>query len=128
MLTTSCSDVALQLASIPNDVKRYSAEVTETIDRHVDHAATVLRDALSRNFPSVVRGSSRDLHILNTPPPRSVPARVYDWALRNRAWTGALIAFFGTGGLLLFGSSVLDNKKRKARRAGNGARKEIVGM
>lgn len=126
MSTINHSDLASQLASIPNDVRKYSTDVAETIDRHVDHAATVIRDVLSRNFPSVIRGPSRDLHILNTP--RSVPERVYNWALRHRAWTAALIAFFGTGGLLLLGGSVLDNKKRKARRAGNGARKEIVGM
>lgn len=48
--------------------------------------------------------------------------------LRHRAWTAAIFAFFGTGGLLLFGSHALHTRKRKARRAGNGARKEIIGM
>ncbi|KAH8700686.1 hypothetical protein BGW36DRAFT_395734 [Talaromyces proteolyticus] len=114
------------LSSIPHDVKRYSTEVAEAIDRHVDYAATVVKDTLTVYFPSIVYGSARDARLLHPPKPRSVPERVYDWILRNRAWTAAIVAFFGTGGVLLLGSRAFDQKKRRARRAGNGARKEIV--
>lgn len=120
---------SLQLALIPNDVRRYSAQVAEAIDRHVDHAANTIRDAISQYFPSILHGSSRNIQRLAPPPPpRSLPERVYDWVLRNRAWTAAIIAFFGTGGLLLLGSKAVNGKKRRVKRAGNGARKEIVGM
>lgn len=64
---------------------------------------------------------------LRRPPPKSVTDRVCDWLMRNRAWTAAFVAFFGTGAVLYLGSRTFDNKKRRARRAGNGARKEIVG-
>ncbi|KAL1992482.1 hypothetical protein VTN49DRAFT_4514 [Thermomyces lanuginosus] len=115
------------LALIPNDVRRYSAQVAEAIDRHVDHAANTIRDAISQYFPSILHGSSRNIQRLAPPPPpRSLPERVYDWVLRNRAWTAAIIAFFGTGGLLLLGSKAVNGKKRRVKRAGNGARKEIV--
>ncbi|KAL1988067.1 hypothetical protein VTN96DRAFT_1098 [Rasamsonia emersonii] len=114
------------LASIPNDVKRYSAQVAEAIDRHVDHAALVVRDALSRYFPDAIRPTTNEIHILRPPPPRSLGERIYDWMVRNRAWTAAIIAFFGTGSLLVLGSKALETRKRRAKRAGNGARKEIV--
>lgn len=65
---------------------------------------------------------------LRRPPPKSVTDRVCDWVMRNRAWTAAFVAFFGAGAVLYLGSRTFDNKKRRARRAGNGARKEIVGM
>ena len=65
-------------------------------------------------------------------PPRSQPRgltdRVQDWMTRNRAWTAALLAFVGTGVVLFYGNKKLNSKRRKARKAGNGARKEIVGM
>jgi hypothetical protein len=78
-------------------------------------------------LPSIVKSGTRDVGLSLPPKPRTVPERVYDWVLRNRALTAALIAFFGTGSVLLLGSRAFDQRKRRARRAGNGARKEIVG-
>ncbi|KAL5364414.1 hypothetical protein BJX96DRAFT_132442 [Aspergillus floccosus] len=114
------------LASIPHDVRRYSLEVANTIDRHVDHAARVIRDTLSDQswLPATVRP---------LPPPRpslrssqSLTDRVQDWMARNRAWTAAILAFVGTGSFLYLSNKKLGGKRRRARRAGNGARKEIV--
>ncbi|KAL4891222.1 hypothetical protein BDV59DRAFT_203667 [Aspergillus ambiguus] len=113
------------LASIPHDVRRYSLEVADSIDRHVDHAARVIRDTLSDQswIPATVRPF---------PPPRpsirsqSLSDRVQDWMARNRAWTAAILAFVGTSSILYFSNKKLSGKRRKARRAGNGARKEIV--
>ncbi|KAE8324324.1 hypothetical protein BDV39DRAFT_119996 [Aspergillus sergii] len=113
------------LASIPHDVRRYSLEVADSIDRQFDHAAKVIRDTLSHQswLPSSVRP---------TPPPSRVRAsqslvdRAHDWVLRNRAWSAAILAFVGTTSLLYFGNKKLGGRRRKARRAGNGARKEIV--
>ncbi|KAF7592972.1 hypothetical protein BBP40_012208 [Aspergillus hancockii] len=113
------------LASIPHDVRRYSLEVADSIDKQVDHAAKVIRDTLSHLswLPSSVRPSA--------PPPRvrasqSFVDRAHGWVLRNRAWSAAILAFVGTTSLLYFGNKKLSTKRRKARRAGNGARKEIV--
>ncbi|EAU36901.1 conserved hypothetical protein [Aspergillus terreus NIH2624] len=114
------------LASIPHDVRRYSLEVANSIDRHVDHAARVIRDTLSDQswLPATVRP---------LPPPRpslrssqSLTDRVQDWMARNRAWTAAILAFVGTGSFLYLSNKKLGGKRRRARRAGNGARKEIV--
>jgi hypothetical protein len=61
-------------------------------------------------------------------PPQTFVNNIHGWISRNRAWTAAIVAFIGTGGLLIYGNRKLNIKKRRARRAGNGARKEIVGM
>ncbi|KAJ9302360.1 hypothetical protein DTO271G3_1226 [Paecilomyces variotii] len=117
------------LSSIPNDVKRYSFQVADSIDRHVEHAASVVRETLAQQswIPPAIRPPSREPHGFSLPSsPQSVIDRVRDWSLRHRAWTAAILAFAGTGGLLIYGSSQLSGKKRKARRAINGARKEII--
>lgn len=63
----------------------------------------------------------------NARAPRGLADRAQDWMIRNRAWTAAIVAFLGTGFVLYYGSKKLHGKRRKARKAGNGARKEIVG-
>jgi hypothetical protein len=117
-----------QLSSIPHDVKRYSAGVAEAIDRNVDYAAAVVKDTLNVYFPHVISFGSREAPALRRPPPRSLSDRACDWMVRHRAWTAAIVAFFGTGAVLYLGSRSFNNRKRRARRAGNGARKEIVGV
>lgn len=66
------------------------------------------------------------------PPPRHQIAQAYvqrvqDWILKNRAITAAIVAFTGTGGFLLWRERRKYNRKRRARRASNGARREVVG-
>lgn len=105
-------------------------DVAEAIDRHVDHAAGVVRETLAQQswIPTAIRPPPKEPPGFNLPStPQSVVDRVRDWTLRHRAWTAAILAFVGTGTLLIFGSSRLNSRKRKARRAGNGARKEIIG-
>ncbi|KAJ5239668.1 hypothetical protein N7468_004287 [Penicillium chermesinum] len=113
------------LASIPHDVRRYSAQVADSIDRQVDYAATVIRDRLSEQswIPDSVRPAMR------APRMRSqvgLIARTQDWMSRNRAWTAAILAFVGTGCAMYYGNKSLHAKRRRARKAGNGSRKEIV--
>lgn len=60
-------------------------------------------------------------------PPRGLTDRAQDWMARHRALTAAIVAFVGTGCVLLYGNKKLNSKRRKARKAGNGSRKEIVG-
>lgn len=123
----SANRCSAQLASIPHDVRRYSMQVADSIDRQFDHAATVIRDTLSQQswLPPTVRPSMRVPQ--SSRAPRGLTDRVQDWMVRNRAWTAAIVAFVGTGCVLLYGNKKLNGKRRKARKAGNGARKEIVG-
>ncbi|KAJ5644060.1 uncharacterized protein N7484_006567 [Penicillium longicatenatum] len=114
------------LASIPHDVRRYSEQVADSIDRSVDHAANAIRNTLSEQtwLPSSVRPPMRASQMRSSP--HGLTDRVQDWMIRNRAWTAAVLAFLGTGCVLLYGNRKLNAKRRKARKAGNGARKEIV--
>lgn len=117
------------LASIPHDVRRYSLEVADSIDRHVDHVAGIVRDTLSQQtwLPSSVRPSPRTQGFVQPVPlTQTFTDRVRSWVLHNRAWTAAIFAFVGTSCILFYGNKKLNGKRRKARRAANGARKEIV--
>ncbi|KAE8150305.1 hypothetical protein BDV25DRAFT_113117 [Aspergillus avenaceus] len=113
------------LASIPHDVRRYSLEVADSIDKQVDHAANVIRDTFAHQswLPSSIRRSPPPSKVRA---PQSIVARAHDWVLRNKAWSAAILAFVGTTSLLYIGNKKLSGRRRKARRAGNGARKEIV--
>ncbi|KAJ5925554.1 hypothetical protein N7454_008193 [Penicillium verhagenii] len=114
------------LSSIPHDVRRYSEQVADSIDRSVDQAASAIRNTLSEQtwIPSSVRPPVRASQMRSSP--RGLTDRVQDWMIRNRAWTAAILAFVGTGCVLLYGNKKLNSKRRKARKAGNGSRKEIV--
>ncbi|KAL4872713.1 hypothetical protein BDV12DRAFT_161388 [Aspergillus spectabilis] len=114
------------LASIPHDVRRYSLQVADAVDRHVDHAADVVRDTLSHQswLPSSVRPSPKVRPF--SPQSQSLYDRVHSWVIRNRAWSAAILAFVGTTSVLYLGSKTLKAKRRKAKRAANGGRKEIL--
>jgi hypothetical protein len=110
-------------------MKKYSLEIADAVDRQIDLVAAVIRDSLSHQswLPQSVRPPP-------TPPPSRIPSppptlieRAQEWVLAHRAWTAAFVAFVGTGGLLIYRQRSIYGKKRKARKAGNGARKEIVG-
>ncbi|PWY86853.1 DUF1776-domain-containing protein [Aspergillus heteromorphus CBS 117.55] len=114
------------LASIPHDVRKYSLQVAESIDRQVDHAANAIRDTLSGQswLPATVRPVPR--YRPSPPLSHSFVDRVHEWVLHHRAWSAAILAFVGTSCVLYYGNKKLNGKRRRARRAGNGARKEIV--
>ncbi|KAL4915757.1 hypothetical protein BDW62DRAFT_212452 [Aspergillus aurantiobrunneus] len=114
------------LASIPHDVRRYSLQVADAIDRHVDYAADAVRDTLSHQswLPSSVRPSPKTRPF--SPQSQSLYDRVLSWAVQNRAWSAAILAFVGTTSVLYFGSKTLRVKRRRAKRAANGGRKEII--
>ncbi|KAF4771487.1 hypothetical protein N7455_007844 [Penicillium solitum] len=113
------------LASIPHDVRRYSLEVADSIDRQVDHAAHAIKDTLAQQswLPPTVRPARVPPRMRSS---QGLTDRIQSWVARNRAWTAAMLAFIGTGVVLYYGNKKLHGKRRKARRASNGARKEIV--
>ncbi|KAI9843395.1 MAG: hypothetical protein M1837_006421 [Sclerophora amabilis] len=118
------------LSSIPNDVRRYSAEVADTIDRQFDMIAKSIRETLSST--TWIPESARPILSRQTvtPPPPPVHSTLYeraqDWAVRHKEIL-ALIAVSATAtGILVYRRRRKYNKKRRARRASNGARKEVI--
>ncbi|KAA6416203.1 MAG: hypothetical protein FRX48_00923 [Lasallia pustulata] len=117
------------LSSIPNDVRHYSLEIAESIDRHFESVASSLRETLQTAswLPNSVKPAAPP------PPQRFVPPvqlgyldRAQAWVSQHRAVTAAVIAFVGTGTFILWRRKKSYQKKRRARRAANGARTEVV--
>jgi hypothetical protein len=52
--------------------------------------------------------------------------RLQSWISRNRAITAALLAFFGTGTFILWRRRRLFRQRRRAKRAWNGSKQEVV--
>ncbi|KAL9946861.1 hypothetical protein ACHAP6_004238 [Verticillium nonalfalfae] len=120
--------LARKLSSLPNHIRRYSDDIANQINSQVDRAAEVVRDTLSSAqwIPDSVRP---------TPVSRSVPIEVIavtryeqvrDWMSRNKLVTGAAVAVFGVVVYKTYRSSSLYRKTRRAKRARNGGRLEVV--
>ncbi|MCJ1380368.1 hypothetical protein MMC17_003471 [Xylographa soralifera] len=122
-------------SSIPTDVKKYSQEVAdysrdfaESVERHFDTVAASIRQTLQttpwipdsiKPPPAPVR---RPLPII----PRSYLEQTQDWVSRNRAITAFIVAFVGTGAFVIWRRRRAYRQKRRAKRAANGARTEVV--
>lgn len=119
------ADISAKLSGIPNDVKRYSLELADAIDRQFDSISNTIRESLQSAtwIPQSVKPPP-------PPPRRIVPqgylARAQDWVMNNQALTAAMIAFIGTGGFLIYRKRKHYGRRRRAKRASNGARKEVV--
>ncbi|KAI9753699.1 MAG: hypothetical protein M1815_006032 [Lichina confinis] len=116
------------LSSIPNDVRRYSAQVADAVDRHINQVAGLLKDQLS---PAWNLGSS-PLQPPPPPPQKPVPAaeRIFgaatQWIRRHQIVTAVVVITVGAHGFYLYRRYRHSRKRRRARRASNGARKEVV--
>lgn len=113
------------LAGYTQGVRSFTGSVFDATDAHFASVAGYVRRHLPENW----------LPQHSRPPPPPPPPhpltnaymqRLQDWVSQNRALTAAVVAFIGTGGLLLWRENKNYNRKRRARRASNGARKEVV--
>jgi hypothetical protein len=120
----------VKLAGISRDIRKFTGDIADATDRHFEYVAVTIKDKLAAAdwLPQSARPPP-------PPPPRAISRlppgyidRVQDWVSRNRAITAAIIAFVGTGAFLIWRKKKGYNKKRRARRATNGARREVVGM
>lgn len=95
-------------------------ELASGLERHFENVATQLRDWL----PQQMRPPP-------PPPPRKFTPTTYwnqvsRWVSRNSALSAGLVAFVGTGAVLLFIQRRTHLKKRRARKSNGGARTEVV--
>lgn len=103
---------------------------TEAIDRHFESVSRSLKDVF-RDTPWLP-----DSIKPKTPPvPPSVPVvtvplgyieATRTWVSEHRAWTAAVVAFVGTGAFIVWRRRRNDRVKRRAKRAKNGSRTEVV--
>ena len=126
-----------QVRSAWNDLKdlnqnlgAFSNDLADRVERDFNLAADSIRAAAQHApwLPEAIRPPP--------PPPRSAccaaaPSlgylgRLQCWVNRNRALTAALLAFVGTGTFLVWRRRRLLRQRRRARRAPNGAKTELV--
>jgi hypothetical protein len=105
--------------------------VADYVDKHLEKVANTLREALSSSqwIPESARPKPPP------PPPRSftesisssasVYAQLHSWVMRNKILTTVIVIAIG-GVTYHIIRRKSDRKKRRAKRAGNGARLEVV--
>ncbi|EMD63081.1 hypothetical protein COCSADRAFT_172474 [Bipolaris sorokiniana ND90Pr] len=113
------------LAEYSRDVRNFTGSIWDATDAHFAHVAGYIKKSLPETWlPERARPRPPP------PPPHPIAGaylyRLQDWVLRHRALTAAIVAFCATGGFLVWQEQKRYNRKRRAKRAGNGARMEVV--
>ena len=114
---------------MPNDIKLYSSQVADYVDKHLERASNALREALSTApwLPESARPRP-------PPPPRSLVestaaaslyARVHGWVATNKIKAAIGLVSIG-GAAYVFMREKRHREKRRAKKASNGARLEVV--
>ena len=103
--------------------------ITEAIEAHFDSVSRSLKDTFRSSpwLPDSIKPRAPP-----SPPRRfpSMPVSYYeaslDWLFEHRAASAAVVAFIGTGAFIVWRRRRADRAKRRAKRAKNGARTEVV--
>ena len=122
----SIDDVVSYLSSLENTLESEIERIANSLDAVTDRISASLRSAIGEStwFPDT-----------KPPPPPPLPAITRpagyleastNWISRHRAITAAVVCFLGTGAFLIWRQRRMDRVKRRAKRAKNGQRTEIV--
>ncbi|KAJ4296946.1 hypothetical protein N0V88_003862 [Collariella sp. IMI 366227] len=115
------------LSSLPNDIQKYTRDVADFVDRHVDQIAGTLRDTIAKSdwVPEQFRP--------HPPPPPSIVTiptsaleRAQNWISRHKFLVGFIVVVTGTVAYKSYRSSARWRKSRRAKRARSGGRVEVV--
>lgn len=126
----SLENMIPDLDSISNEVNR----ITESIDKHFKAvASTLLEYPVAASIRESVQ-SSPWLYDKSKPPPPPPPPTLpvgyvgtaQRWVSEHRAVTAAVVAFSTTLAFVIWRQRRADRMKRRAKRAKNGARIEVV--
>lgn len=116
------------LSSLPNHIRRYSVDVADYVDKTVEKAADQVRDSLASAqwLPDYIRPAPPS----RPPPVAVVPLtayeRVHGWVARHKILTGIAVVGVGYITYKAVRTSKAMRKTRRAKRARNGARTEVV--
>ena len=120
------------LNSVPRQLKHFSDDIADYVEAHVDRVASTLRETLSHAdwIPESARPrapqKSQPIPFTVSVAPTALYTRVNKWVMKNKLLTGTFVVGFGAGLYMVQRNKALYHKKRRARRAGNGARLEAV--
>ena len=118
--------VMSEMSNILNSVNAF----TEAIDRHFEYVGRSLRDAFRDTpwLPDSIKPKPppvpRKVPVFRTPLGYFEVTRI--WISEHRAWTAAVVAFVGTGAFIVWRRRRNDRVKRRASRAKNGSRTDVV--
>ena len=118
--------VIFEMSNILDSVNSF----TEAIDRHFDFVGRSLKDAFRHTpwLPDSIK--PKPPPVPHKVPVVSVPLGYFEatrlWVSEHRAWTAAAVAFVGTGAFIVWRRRRDDRVKRRAGRAKNGCRTEVV--
>jgi Fungal family of unknown function (DUF1776) len=117
------------LSSVPNDVKRFSGDVADYVDQRFEWLAEVLRETVLSS-PWIPESARPKLYPIPSAPvkvqPTSLYERVQTWVLKNRILCGTFILGIGVASFIAYHRRKAYGRKRRAKRASNGARLEVV--
>lgn len=113
---------------MPTHFKILSGDITEYIEAHLDRVAAHLREKLSTSqwIPESARPKMPPKPVIQ-PQPGLFPFfnQVHDWVLKNKLLTGTFVVGLGVS-IFMYRRRRAYGKKRRAKRASNGARTEVV--
>lgn len=114
---------------MPNDVRRYSNQVADYVDKQAEKLASSIRATLSSStwIPESARPKPRPSFNASASAasfPSSAYAQIQNWVSKHKVWTAVIVV--AAGGVAYHMITRKSNrKKRRAKRAGNGARLEV---
>ncbi|KAK6078887.1 DUF1776-domain-containing protein [Seiridium cupressi] len=116
------------LSSLPNHIRRYSTEVADYVDKSVEKAAEQVRDSLASAqwLPDYIRPAPPSRPPPVTIVPLTTYERVQNWIVRHKILTGIVVVGVGYVTYKAVRTSKLMRKSRRAKRARNGGRSEVV--
>lgn len=120
-----------KLSKIGNEALKYSSEAAEFVNQHVDQIAEQVKDALSKS-DWVGDWVPQQFRPQPPPPPPIITVhlsafeRLHNWFARHKILTGLLIVATGTVAYRTYRASESLRKTRRAKRARNGGRVEVV--
>lgn len=117
------------LSAVPNDVKRFSGDVADYVDSHIERVALLLRETLSSQ--GWIPESARPSPPSKPPAPaKALPVGLYnnlqDWVDKHKLLAGSFVFGIGAAVYFAYRRRKQYSKKRRAKRASNGARLEVV--
>ncbi|KAL8830893.1 MAG: hypothetical protein Q9170_005524 [Blastenia crenularia] len=122
----SIEDFMAYLSSIETTVESEVSRIADSIDAVTDRISASLRSAIGDStwFPDTKPPPPPPSHTIARP--AGYIEASTNWISRHRAITAAVVCFLGTGAFLIWRQRRVNRMKRRAKRAKNGQRTEII--